>query len=189
MKLSIHIAQSIVAAFLFATSGPSMAQLYRCGNEYTNNPGDAKARGCRPIEGGNVAITGALEEATNGSKTIVPVRSDGHYYLLGRINSVPIRFLVDTGATTVSVTERFAQNAGLYGGKQIMFHTASGDVPQRVLRDVTVEVEGFVAHNIAVSVGFQSENEFDGLLGQSFLSKFKVTMDGNKMIIERKTKK
>lgn len=32
------------------------AQIYRCGNEYTNNPGDAKARGCRLVDGGNVTI-------------------------------------------------------------------------------------------------------------------------------------
>lgn len=37
---------------------PALAQtpIYRCGNEYTNNPGDAKARGCRLVEGGNLTI-------------------------------------------------------------------------------------------------------------------------------------
>lgn len=37
---------------------PLQAQdrIYRCGNEYTNDPGDAKARGCRLVEGGNVTV-------------------------------------------------------------------------------------------------------------------------------------
>lgn len=30
--------------------------IYRCGNEYTNQPGDAQARGCRLVEGGNLTI-------------------------------------------------------------------------------------------------------------------------------------
>lgn len=34
----------------------AQSQIYRCGNEYTNNPGDAERRGCKPIEGGNLTI-------------------------------------------------------------------------------------------------------------------------------------
>lgn len=37
---------------------PVMAQerIYRCGNEYTNNATVAKAKGCKPMEGGNITI-------------------------------------------------------------------------------------------------------------------------------------
>lgn len=31
-------------------------RIYRCGNEYTNNATVAKARGCKPMEGGNITI-------------------------------------------------------------------------------------------------------------------------------------
>lgn len=34
----------------------AQSQIYRCGNEYTNNPGDAERRGCKPIDGGNLTI-------------------------------------------------------------------------------------------------------------------------------------
>lgn len=33
-------------------------RIYRCGNEYTNNVAQAKERGCKLIEGGNVTILG-----------------------------------------------------------------------------------------------------------------------------------
>src|SRR3990167_11392 len=38
--------------------GPAHAQdrIYRCGNEYTNNATQAKERGCKLVEGGNVTV-------------------------------------------------------------------------------------------------------------------------------------
>ena len=59
--------------FLFALSAlagtlvlqPASAQdkIYRCGNEYTNNVSDAKARGCKLVEGGNVTVLQASKPA------------------------------------------------------------------------------------------------------------------------------
>lgn len=34
----------------------SQDRIYRCGNEYTNNANDAKQRGCKVVEGGNVTV-------------------------------------------------------------------------------------------------------------------------------------
>jgi predicted lipid-binding transport protein (Tim44 family) len=50
---------------LGALSQPAGAQdrIYRCGNEYTNDPGDAKARGCRVVEGGNVTVIQGIKPA------------------------------------------------------------------------------------------------------------------------------
>lgn len=36
-------------------------KIWRCGNEYTNQPGDAKARGCKPVEGGNLTVIEGLK--------------------------------------------------------------------------------------------------------------------------------
>jgi hypothetical protein len=48
------------ALFLLATvwahATMAQSQIWRCGNEYTNNPGNAEARGCRVMEGGNITI-------------------------------------------------------------------------------------------------------------------------------------
>ncbi|WP_024539590.1 hypothetical protein [Comamonas badia] len=59
--------------FLFALTAlagtlvlqPASAQdkIYRCGNEYTNNVSDAKARGCKLVEGGNVTVLQASKPA------------------------------------------------------------------------------------------------------------------------------
>lgn len=47
-------ALTVIAAML----QPAWAQdrIYRCGNEYTNNAAQAKERGCKLVEGGNVTV-------------------------------------------------------------------------------------------------------------------------------------
>jgi hypothetical protein len=37
--------------------------IYRCGNEYTNDGFDAKARGCRTISGGNITVVPSVAPA------------------------------------------------------------------------------------------------------------------------------
>lgn len=36
--------------------GLAQERIYRCGNEYTHDPGNAAARGCRLMEGGNLTV-------------------------------------------------------------------------------------------------------------------------------------
>jgi len=48
-----------IVAGMAATATTAMAQdgrIYRCGNEYTNNPTVARQRDCKLMEGGNVTI-------------------------------------------------------------------------------------------------------------------------------------
>ena len=47
---------------------------------------------------------------------VIPVSRDGHYYLDGAVNGVPLRFMIDTGATYVAVGAEFARTAGLLRG-------------------------------------------------------------------------
>ncbi len=57
MQIS-DIKSRVALALLAALALPAVAQdkIWRCGNEYTNHPGDAKARGCKPVEGGNLTV-------------------------------------------------------------------------------------------------------------------------------------
>ncbi len=57
-------------AMALAAAAPAAAQdrIYRCGNEYTNNAPQAKERGCRLVEGGNVTVLqGAARPASPGA--------------------------------------------------------------------------------------------------------------------------
>lgn len=52
---------AVLAAVLLTAVGSVQAQsaIYRCGNEYTNNAAQAKQKGCRLVEGGNVTVVEA----------------------------------------------------------------------------------------------------------------------------------
>jgi hypothetical protein len=44
------------ACALVAMQAQAQEKVWRCGNEYTNNAGDAQKRGCKLMEGGNVTV-------------------------------------------------------------------------------------------------------------------------------------
>ena len=52
--LLIPLAAATFAAGSFAQNSPT---IYRCsGNVYTNNAAEARAKGCKPMEGGNITV-------------------------------------------------------------------------------------------------------------------------------------
>lgn len=56
MKTAIFIS---LLTLLTPLSGVAQDAIYRCGNEYTNNATDAKNRGCKLVQGGNVTVIAA----------------------------------------------------------------------------------------------------------------------------------
>ena len=58
---------------------------------------------------------------------------DGHFRVKGYVNDQPVTFLVDTGASSVSVTDVLAARAGLEGGEKARFRTANGEREGRIV--------------------------------------------------------
>lgn len=52
-----------LAAGVAALPGQAQAEIYRCGNEYTNTKPDARAKGCKLVEGGNVTVVQGASSA------------------------------------------------------------------------------------------------------------------------------
>lgn len=63
-------------AMLALNAVAAQDKIWRCGNEYTNQPGDAKARGCKPIEGGNLTVIEGLKPQA-GARPSNPLRAAG----------------------------------------------------------------------------------------------------------------
>lgn len=63
----------IACLTLLGTLGllPALAQdrIYRCGNEYTNNPQVAKSKGCTVIDGGNITVIEGPKPAAAPSRS------------------------------------------------------------------------------------------------------------------------
>lgn len=114
---------------------------------------------------------------------VIERSSDGHFYTLGAVNGQEVKFMVDTGASLVSVSDAFAQQVGLSGGRPTTFNTANGSRTGRVVEGVTIAIGPVRVSNVRVGVGLQMGDDNEALLGQSFLSKFDITMGKNQMVL------
>lgn len=92
----------------------------------------------------------------------------GHYLAPGLINGHPVNFLLDTGATHVSVPERVAKAAGLKKGRQSMVSTANGVIPVYQTELASVQLGGITLNHITASINPHMPDEMV-LLGMSFM--------------------
>ena len=117
---------------------------------------------------------------TDASGVVVIERShDQHFYVEGAINGHPVTFLVDTGASLVSVSDGFARKIGLSAGAPAIFNTAAGRVIGRIVPEASVEVGGIRVDGIRIGTGTGDR----ALLGQNFLNKVRLTQDGDRLVL------
>lgn len=62
---SVHLV--LLVAALAAVNAQAQTRIFRCGNTYTNDAAEAAAKGCKPMEGGNVTVV-------EGTRVQSPVR-------------------------------------------------------------------------------------------------------------------
>ena len=90
------------------------------------------------------------------------------FYVEGAINGHPVTFMVDTGATVVSVSEDLARKIGLGPGVPAIFDTAAGRVEGRIVPAASVQVGVIRVEGIRVGINNGGPS---ALLGQNFLNK------------------
>lgn len=62
----------LLLAALAPVAGWAQDRIYRCGNEYTNNTTQAKERGCKLVEGGNVTVVQGSRPAAAAGGAAAP---------------------------------------------------------------------------------------------------------------------
>lgn len=97
------------------------------------------------------------------------------------INGAKGRFVVDTGATLVSVTPEFAERARLSAATDnlVPVKTVGGNMQMALAAAKHVRVGNTDAADVATLIAIGSKNAYgdhDGLLGMSFLARFNVTL-------------
>lgn len=122
--------------------------------------------------------------ATGDESDVLLLRRDssGQFYMSANVNGGDVRFLVDTGADLVALTEDTAQELGITVGEmQPIMQTASGvgyaapvTIDEMVVAGVTLtNVEAVVAQDLGTN-----------LLGQSVLGRLgSVKLQGDSMVI------
>ena len=122
---------------------------------------------------------------STGEKEVVLQSSRyGHYIATGKINNKEVTFLVDTGASYVSVPEKIAKKVGLKKGAEMLVSTANGTVTVYATTLAEVSIGEITLHNIRADINPHMEgNEI--LLGMSFLRELSVIHQGNQLTIRQ----
>lgn len=125
----------------------------------------------RTLTTGGQAIIGNYS-AGNKPSVVLNADSRGHYYAEGNINGVPMRFLVDTGATMVSLGISDARRAGIdyLRGQRGYSDTANGTAVVYRVKLNSVKVGNITINNVDGVVHESSDMPF-ALLGMSFLNR------------------
>ncbi len=112
----------------------------------------------------------------------------GMFSAYGSINGQSVRFLVDTGATSVAMSANQARRLGLQyrlHGRPTKTSTASGLADAWSIRLKTVRLGQLIERNVQ-GIVVDGDYPRQVLLGLSFLNKMKVEKEGGIMVITRK---
>ena len=140
---------------------------------------------------------GNCVNSTEFRKESFPVRGPKEVVMVkAEINGVRGLFILDTGASYLSVKSKFAERAKIpqTGTSEITLVTANGQVKAKLSTANKVMLGKLEATNVPVAIQNADDKSYgagvDGLLGMSFLSRFEVQMAGGSIEVRtRRAKK
>ena len=122
---------------------------------------------------------------SSGEKEVVlKSGSYGHYVATGKINNTKVTFLVDTGASYVSVPEGTAKKVGLKKGVEMLVSTANGTVSVYTTTLDEVSIGEIKLYDVKADINPHMEGD-EILLGMSFLRDLSITHQGDQLTIRQ----
>ena len=126
----------------------------------------------------NRSVTGTVSELGVREVRLFQDRA-GHYVARGKINGSTVRFVLDTGATTVAIPGAVAEGLGLRAGRPQLSRTANGTVTTYRTRLDEVSLGTIRLRNVRADINPHMEGK-EVLLGMSFLRSLElVQRDGS----------
>jgi len=120
----------------------------------------------------------------NSIEVILEPNRQNHYVVTGTINNKRVDFLLDTGATNVSVPLPLADKLGLKKGPAGIASTANGDVMVYSTRIDTLTIGDIRLNNVRASINPGMEEDII-LLGMTALSQIEFAQRGNTLILRQ----
>ncbi len=136
--------------------------------------------GASPVSAGGAAL------GSSGSKIVLTAVSGGHFVTPGSINGHAVEFLVDTGATFVSMGAADAKRLGIdyEKGQQGQSSTANGIVKAYLVRLKKIRIQDVELYDVEASV---SMGNMPGvLLGNSFLTRFQMKRENDLLTLTKR---
>lgn len=147
---------------------------------------EIKGKRVTVVMGGAQVSLGGHASSGGGSQIVLTAGSGGHFMTAGAINGRAVRFMVDTGATSVSMSIAEAEHIGLdyRKGQRGYVSTANGNAPAYRVRLGEVRVGDVVVYDVEATV-LPAQMEFI-LLGNSFLTRFQMKRENETMTLSKR---
>lgn len=147
---------------------------------------EIKGKRVSVVMGGAQVSLGGQASAGGGSQIVLTAGSGGHFMTAGGINGRAVRFMVDTGATSVAMSVTDAEHIGLKyrDGQRMFVGTANGHVPAYRVRLAEVRIGDVVVYDVEAMV-VPAQMEFI-LLGNSFLTRFQMKRENETMTLSKR---
>ena len=121
-----------------------------------------------------------------GHQNVVTLKRNryGHYVTRGQINNHPVTFMLDTGASDISIPDKTAKKLKLKYGPEQEYHTANGTIVANLTTLKSVSIGNIKLENIRASINPEMDND-EILLGMSFLKYIEFTQRGDTLILRQ----
>ena len=171
---SVAAGEAYKGVKVISTQG-DVAVLEIGGKQHTVRVGDAPAQ-----------VGGISREGAGGSRVVLSAGTGGHFVTVGQINGQTVQFIVDTGASAVSLGAEQAQRMGLdyQKGPPMHLSTANGIVSAWRMKLASVRIGDVVVYDVD-SVISSGSMPFV-LLGNSFLSHFQMNRTNDQLVLEKR---
>ena len=138
------------------------------------------------VLGGSPVSVGGAGGGAGGSQIVLTAGTGGHFLTDGQINGRIVRFMVDTGATAVSMSSSDAERIGLdyKRGQSVRINTANGVIQGYTVMLNSVRVGDVEIYNVLATVA--SRDMPYVLLGNSFLSRFQMKRENDQLTLDKR---
>lgn len=133
---------------------------------------------------GNAVADGAT---ASGGRVVLTADGRGHFSTTGTVNGLPVRFMVDTGASLVSLPSSVARQAGvnLSDANPVVINTANGRA--RAQRVVINSLKlGQISANLVEALVVEDTALSQPLLGMSFLNRTNMLREGDTLVLTQR---
>jgi aspartyl protease family protein len=128
----------------------------------------------------------SAEPSVERAQVVLAAGPGGHFFGEGAVNGIPIRFLVDTGASAITLPAADASRMGIdyRKGERGFVNTANGPTAAYRVNLDRVRLGAIELQSVAAVVIEQGLDT--ALLGMSFLNRLEMRRDGPTMTLTRR---
>lgn len=123
----------------------------------------------------------SISESDAGKQITITRDYDAHFRIKGSINGVPVTFLIDTGASSVAISDEIAAKANLTAQAQMTAETAGGTTVGYLTKIEKLDIAGIMVNDISAVIIPKMDNQ--ALLGMNVLKKFSITQTKDTLIL------